>query len=611
MKRIALPLLIFGLFAAGQESTVVPDASCVTGCEAVGNGYQICRTVEGNVRGCMGSASNQAALDGYEPDPSCTTPCQETENGLSFCVDDDGVAKGCTGGPSSLVNNDTRSGESARDGVVTNSNSTAVSRSYQADSLCSTPCQETSQGFVFCTTSSGEVKGCVGGPDEIESGIVTDTIGSVVYKRDSMCSSPCQETDKGLVYCTTSSGKAKGCLPSTSSSMSGNDQSNGSLSTYTGTYRPDPECQGACVFTDNGFAYCATVTGQIRGCLGGAEVTSPAIDSQGSSAEGYKKDASCDSECKSYNGFWACTTATGEIKGCTVSNDKPVESSTYPAGGYSPDPSCTTKCQEVSAGLWGCLTNDEQVRGCVSASAAGSDQLLPQVPGIAQKAVECTTECKSYNGLPACMDGDGRIFGCTGGPAQPSEPDRIIVSPSDDDENKDSSMELGPAPECTTDCQTTDAGFVICFTQDGKVKGCVDNDLLASSTDDDSSSGGTNVGAIVGGVIGGLAAVALIAGGAYYYRKKKKSTSFKKFQDDQSITISLGYNIESSTSEAFNSSSPRATTVEVGPPATLPDESDNNNAAVSIPVDQEVTSPSTASRQGSLARGDYIGDSNV
>jgi hypothetical protein len=204
------------------------------------------------------------------------------------------------------------------------------------------------------------------------------------------------------------------------------------------------------------------------------------------------------------------------------------------------------------------------------------------------------------------MDGEGRIFGCTGGPAQPSEPDRIIVSPGDA-ANKESSMELSPAPECTTDCQTTDAGFVICFTQDGKVKGCIDNDLLAS-TDDDSSSGGTDVGAIVGGVIGGLAAVALIAGGAYYYRKKKKSTSFKKFQDDQSITISLGYNIESSTSEVFTS--PQATTVEVGPPTTMHSESDiNNNVAVSIPVNQEVlTSSSTASQQGSLSREDPVND---
>lgn len=603
-----MALLVFGLFAAGQESTLVPDASCVTECEAVGNGYQICRTVAGNVRGCTGSATNQAALDGYEPDPSCTTPCQETENGLAFCVDDDGAVKGCTGGPSSLgMNNETFVGESAKDGVVANS-STAASRLYQADSLCSTPCQETSQGFVFCTTSSGEVKGCVGGPDKVESATVTDTIGSIVYVRDSMCSSRCQETDKGLVYCTTSSGKAKGCLPSTSSSMSGNNQSNGSVSTFTGSYRPDPECQGACVFTDNGFAYCATVSGQIRGCLGGAEVAGPAIDSQGSSAvaEGYKKDASCDSECKSYNGFWACTTATGEIKGCTGSNDELIDSSSYPAGGYSPDAACTTNCQEVSAGLWGCLTIDEQVRGCVSASAAGSDQLLPQVPGIAQKAAECTTECKSYNGLPACMDGEGRIFGCTGGPAQPSEPDRIIVSPGDA-ANKESSMELSPAPECTTDCQTTDAGFVICFTQDGKVKGCIDNDLLAS-TDDDSSSGGTDVGAIVGGVIGGLAAVALIAGGAYYYRKKKKSTSFKKFQDDQSITISLGYNIESSTSEVFTSPSPQATTVEVGPPTTMPSESNINNAAGAIPVNQEVTISSSASRQGSVSREDPLND---
>eukprot|EP00890_Picochlorum_soloecismus_P000799 jgi/Picsp_1/171/NSC_00171-R1_---NA--- len=614
-ERVAVLLLVFGLYAAGQESTVVPDASCVTECEAVGNGYQICRTGGGTVRGCTGPASNQALLDGYEPDPSCTTPCQETENGLAFCVDADGVAKGCTGGPSSLGKNDTLSGESVKDAGV-NSNSTVDGRLYQVDLSCSTPCQETSQGFVFCTTSSGEVKGCVGGPNMVESGTVTDTIGSVVYIRDSMCTSSCQETDKGLVYCTTSAGKAKGCLPSGSPSMSGNNQSNAGVSTFTGTYRPDPECQGSCVFTENGFAYCATVTGQIRGCLGGAELASPNVDNQGSSAvaEGYEKDASCDSECKSYSGFWACTSDKGQVKGCTAALPKAGESSSAPEGGYSPDPSCTTNCQEVSAGLWGCLTDDEQVRGCVSASEAGKDQLLPQVPGIAQRAAECTTECKSYNGLPACMDGDGRIFGCTGGPAQPSDPDKIIVSPSYGDENGNTSLELTPAPECTTECQATDAGFVICFTQEGKVKGCINNDLLASSTDD-SSSGGTNVGAIVGGVIGGLAAVALIAGGVYFYRKKKESASFKKFQDDQSITISLGYDVESSTSEALASSSPQAATVEVGPPTTGTDQPGINSMAVSKPEaslrDQEATGSSTASPQGALASGNPVVDINM
>ena len=602
MKRAAVVLMIFGSFVAGQESTFVPDASCVTECEAVGNGYQICREAGGIVRGCTGSAIKQAFLDGYEPDPSCTMPCQETSNGLAFCVDADGLAKGCTGGPSSLGTNDTLSGESGKV-VGVNSNSTADVRLYQADSSCSTPCQETSQGFVFCTTSSGEVKGCVGGPNVVEGGTlpVTDTIGSVVYVRDSICSSACKETDKGLVYCTTSAGKAKGCLPSSSSPMPMNNQSNAGLSTFTGAYRPDPECQGSCVFTDTGFAYCATVTGQIRGCFGGAEFASPDVGNKDSSAvaEGYEKDASCDSDCKSYNGFWACTTATGQVKGCTASQAKIGDSSSAPAGGYSPDPSCTTNCQEVSAGLWGCLTDDQQVRGCVSAKAAGKDQLLPQVPGIAQKAAQCTTECKSYNGLPACMDGDGRIFGCTGGPVQSSEPDKIIVSPPNDDGNR--SLELSPAPGCTTECQTTDAGFVICFTQDGKVQGCINNDLLASSTDD-SSSGGTNVGAIVGGVIGGLAAVALIAGGVYYYRKKKKRTSFKKFQDDQSITISLGYDVESSTSEAFTSSSPQVTTVEVGPPTTKSDQPGINEAGESSPArlrDQEAISASTESRQSS------------
>ena len=410
---------------------------------------------------------------------------------------------------------------------------------YTPDPLCGdNECKELDAGYQACITDTGEIKGCTG-----DGRILATKDG---YVQDASCTTPCQETRNGLVICLDPSGTVKGCLAATPDTSTDQDASvsvpstlNESLLASHTSYTADPSCTTSCQSNSQGFVYCTTSGGRVVGCLG-------AMQDEQAALSGYKPHHSCNSECKSYGGYIACSTLDGAIKGCTFPQNASTQKATF---AYIPDSSCTNECQKLQkTGLWGCLTSNGQIRGCTSAVAVlvpkakpytNTDATNSTKASAVRPAAGCITECKNtLYGRHVCLQGNGTTLECT--PGGPTLWDTYNMSAGGD--RPPTSLRFIPDDSCTTACEQTEGGFMICYTDIGDVRGCMVTNVSSIVPMRSTSGGGTNTGAIVGGILGAIAGIMLVTVAIILYRKMhKRPKSFQKFQDSQCRTISLGY----------------------------------------------------------------------
>jgi hypothetical protein len=295
---------------AASISGYTPDPSCSTECIVTDDsgGFVYCLTDNNEVKGCIGGNSraqvaatpalrvgnddtaSTAAVRrpaSYAPDPSCNTEC-ESIGGLWSCLTPEGKRKGC----------------------LASSNVPVLERpvGYAPDPTCSTPCTEDSKGYWSCTTIDGQVKGCISSstPGGGEASVPQTPGVSIGLIPAPDCSTRCQTTeDGGFVFCTTSKGEVRGCTltqpvyPSkTGEGSLDGDKRPGSSVNMTPAEECVTECQPLQSAADGrssaaAFYVCTTATGAVKGCLGqisqqisGSSTTSSSDDSGGGSNTG-------------------------------------------------------------------------------------------------------------------------------------------------------------------------------------------------------------------------------------------------------------------------------------------------------------------------------------
>ena len=294
---------------AASISGYIPYSSCSTECIVTGDsgGFVYCLTDNNEVKGCIGGNSraqvaatpaqrvgndSTAAVRrpaGYVPDPSCNTEC-ESIGGLWSCLTPEGKRKGC----------------------LASSNVPVLERpvGYAPDPTCSTPCIEDSKGYWSCNTIHGQIKGCTSsstpGGEEASAPWTPGVSIGLIPAPD--CSTRCQTTeDGGFVFCTSSKGEVRGCTltqpihPSKTGegSVDDGDERPGSSVNMTPAEECVTECQPLQSAADGrssaaAFYVCTTATGAVKGCLGqisqqisgSSSTTSSSDDSGGGSSTG-------------------------------------------------------------------------------------------------------------------------------------------------------------------------------------------------------------------------------------------------------------------------------------------------------------------------------------